>query len=142
MKLKRHLRSIFFGVLFGFTYAVITKNAYPWLITGIAFAGVLVPNLDINFMTKLSRTPASIVVNLFMIPFLIILIIPAVYVSAFFIGYYGHVINDLDKKNNLEFAKQRAFTGVLWMFAIVVIMAVFHLNFNQTMRLFQGVYVI
>lgn len=132
-----------FGLLFGFTYAIVTNNPNVALITGIAFAGVLVPNIDVNFMTKLGKTPISMIANFFLIPFLIMLLIPAVYVSAFFIGYYGHVVNDLDgKKSHADFAKQRALTGALWMLAIVVIMAVFHLNFNQTMRLFQTVYVL
>jgi len=138
-----------FGLLFGFTYAIVTNNPNVALITGIAFVGVLIPNIDVNFMTRLSSTPVSMIANLFLIPLLVMLIIPGTYVSAFFIGYYGHVVNDLDgkpssdgKNKHLDFAKQRALTGALWMLAIVLIMAIFKLNFNQTMRLFQTVYVL
>ncbi len=139
MKLKRHLRSLFFGTLFGFTYAVLVNgNMYSqafWSIVSIAFVGVLLPNIDRDFKTRFSKKTWW--VDLFLIPFLLMLLIPAYYVSAFFVGYYGHVVNDLDKKNNLEFAKQRAITGLLWIISITFIMLVFRINFYQTMQLFQ-----
>lgn len=136
MKLKRHFRSIAFGILFGLTFSVLTEDAQPFLLMTIAFAGVLIPNIDVNFITKHTNSTQGIFVNLFLMPFLIMLLIPINYVSAFFIGYYGHVVNDMDKKNNIDFAVQRAFTGLLWILAIMIIMIVFKLNFNQTMRLF------
>ncbi len=139
MKLKRHARSIFFGVLLGITFAVLVEADFYserfWNIVLIAFLGVLVPNLDRRFWTKLNKK--NWWVNFFLIPFLIMLLIPKVYVTAFFVGYYGHVLNDLDKKNNLEFAKQRAIVGLLWIISISLIMLIFKLNFYEALRLFE-----
>lgn len=137
MKTKRHLRSIGFGTLFGFTYAVLLGQ--PELIipiTTFALIGVLIPNLDFNF--KVQITKQSWIITGFLIPFLIYLTIPrTIYMQAMIIGYTGHIINDLDKKNNIKFAMQRAYVGALWVIALTVIMTIFHLNLTETMQLFQ-----
>ena len=137
MKTKRHLRSIAFGMLFGFTYAVLLgdKNLIA-PITIFALLGVLIPNLDFNFKTKLTRKNWFVIS--FLLPFLAFLIIPrTVYIQAMLIGYYGHVVNDLDKKNNIQFAIRRAYVGASWIIALSIIMLVFNLNLTETLQLFQ-----
>ena len=137
MKTKRHLRSIGFGTLFAFTYAVLLGQ--PELIipiTMFGILGVLVPNLDFNF--KLKATKQSWIITGFLIPFLIYLIIPrTIYIQAMILGYTGHIINDLDKKNNITFAIRRAYVGALWVISLMIIMTIFQLNLTETMQLFQ-----
>ena len=137
MKTKRHLRSVGFGILFGFTYAVFLGE--PNLIiplTLFALLGVLVPNLDFNFKVKVTKT--NWLVTAFLVPFLVFLIVPrTVYIQSMLIGYYGHVVNDLDKKNNIEFAIRRAYVGALWIIALMLIMSVFRLSFGEALGLFS-----
>ncbi len=123
------------GVLFGFTYAIITGASNMWLVVGIAFIGVMIPNLDINFKTQLKREGWFF--DFFLIPFLFALLIPSMYLTPLFMGYYGHVVNDLDKKSNFAFARRRAVTGLCWAVAVMTIMFIFGLTFGQTMQLFQ-----
>ena len=137
MKPLRHMRSILFGLFFGFAYAIITNSPDPEMTIFIAFIGVLVPNIDVKFMTKISDTPKELFVNMFLIPLLLTLTLGPRLLSSFFIGYYGHVVNDLDKQNNIEFAKQRAFVSLLWVLAITIIMLVFNLNFTSAVGLFS-----
>lgn len=136
MKTSKHLKSIVFGIFLGAAYAIFVNPSEIIEIVTISFFGVLVPNIDIDFYTRLSKNFENIFTNLFLIPFLIMLIVPAIYVTAFFVGYYGHVLSDLDKKGNWDFAKQRAIIGFLWIASIFFIMSVFNLNFTQTMSLF------
>ncbi|MFH0987240.1 MAG: hypothetical protein V1911_04345 [Candidatus Micrarchaeota archaeon] len=135
MKLKRHLRSIIFGLLFGGVFAILTNAQNIGAVVSFAFIGVLIPNLDINFITQFKKEYWY--VNLFMIPFLIMLIVPGnLFRGAFFAGYYGHVVNDLDKKNNLAFARQRAVVGLMWFVALLAIMVIFNYDIWHTLRLF------
>jgi|GEM_PF-4269125 len=137
MKLQRHLKSIAFGLLFGFTYAVILGDrSLIFPIVSFAFLGVLIPNLDFKFNTELKKE--NWFTTAFLIPFLIYLIVPrTIYMQAMIIGYYGHVVNDLDKKNNFEFAKKRALVGAVWVISLVVIMVVFNISLPEVLRLFN-----
>ena len=137
MKLQRHLKSIAFGLLFGFTYAVILGDRSLVVpIVFFAFLGVLIPNLDLHFKTELKRE--NWFTTAFLAPFLIYLLVPrTVYIQALIVGYYGHVINDLDKKNNFTFAKRRALVGAVWIISLVVIMVVFNISLSDVLKLFR-----
>ena len=137
MKLQRHLKSIAFGLLFGFTYAVVLGDrSLIAPIVFFAFLGVLIPNIDFKFNTELKKE--NWLTTAFLIPFLIYLIVPrTVYIQAMLIGYYGHVINDLDKKSNFTFAKKRALVGAIWVISLVIIMVVFNVKLPQALKLFQ-----
>lgn len=137
MKFQRHLKSIAFGLLFGFTYAVILGDrSLVFPIVGYAFLGVLIPNLDLSFRTEVKKQ--NWFTTAFLVPFLIYLIVPrTVYMQALIIGYYGHVVNDLDKKGNFTFAKRRAEVGAVWIISLVIIMVVFNISLPQVLRLFQ-----
>jgi hypothetical protein len=139
MKPIKHLRSLGLGLIFGLIFAS-SAQAGPREATALvamAFIGTLVPNLDLTFATRLSR--GNWITNAFLIPFLMSLAMPkSLFISAFFIGYSAHVVNDLDKQGNMEFAFQRAAVGLLWFLSIVFIMGTFGMTFNAAISKLFG----
>ncbi|MEM3411723.1 MAG: hypothetical protein QW735_02095 [archaeon] len=138
MKPKRHIRSLIFGSLSGAAVAaIINPNLVP-LGAIFGFLGALIPNLDFNFKTKLGSD--TLWVNI-LLPILFYIALPkSAVVTCFFAGYYGHVINDLDKQNNIEFAKQRALVGMVWIIIFCFISIILGKNLYNTLRLLGSVF--